>query len=225
MKAQFHLVMAGVVITCVCILTGCGGGGGGGGGNGGGGTAPTAPSNIGSTAKTTTTIDLGWQDNSSDETGFLLQRRTSSTDWTQVKSLASNTQAYTDTGLTASTTYYYRIQARNGSGSSDWATSAAIKTADANTGSVTGSVVNLVGGAGIGGVTVKLGTAATTTTAADGSYSFSGITPNTYAITVSHADYFYVGASVTVTVKKGETAAVAAIKMSEAGQGPPAPPF
>lgn len=225
MKAQFHLVMAGVVITCVCILTGCGGGGGGGGDDGGGGTAPAAPSNIGSTAKTTTTIDLGWQDNSNNETGFLLQRKTASTEWAQVTALASNVEQYTDSGLTASTTYYYRIQATNGAGSSSWATSAGIRTSDANTGSVTGSVVNLVGGAGISGAKVKLGTAATTTTGADGSYSFSGIAPGTYTLTVTHADYTYVGAAVSVTVKKGETASVAAIKMSAADDGPPPPPF
>ncbi len=78
--------------------------------------APTAPSNLVATPSTTALqIALAWTDNSSNESGFIIERSLDgSTNWTQIATPATNATAYTDsTGLSVSTTYYYRIRATN----------------------------------------------------------------------------------------------------------------
>lgn len=82
-------------------------------------TAPTAPSNLTATAGGTDEIDLTWTDNSSDETGFELERSLDgSTGWTQIATPAANAVSATDTGLSPGTEYFYRIRAVNGAGNS-----------------------------------------------------------------------------------------------------------
>src|ERR1039458_587789 len=58
-------------------------------------------------------IDLAWTDNSSNETGFIIERASSSNfaGAVLVTTTAANATAYSDTGLTANTTYYYRVRA------------------------------------------------------------------------------------------------------------------
>ena len=63
------------------------------------------------------------------ESGFLVERSLNSvTGYTQVASLPANTVAYTDNGLSASTTYYYRVAAYNGSGKSAYSNTAFVTT-------------------------------------------------------------------------------------------------
>ncbi len=84
-------------------------------------TAPTAPSSLSATAISTTQIDLSWKDNSDNETGFKLERSLDgSSGWTEVASLTANTTTYQNTGLTAATTYYYRVCAYNSGGNSGY---------------------------------------------------------------------------------------------------------
>ena len=54
----------------------------------------------------------------SGSTGVQIQRSTDNATWTTIKAY-SNTYTYSDTGLTASTTYYYRVQLRNGDGTAN----------------------------------------------------------------------------------------------------------
>ncbi|NMB77374.1 MAG: fibronectin type III domain-containing protein [Myxococcales bacterium] len=223
MKAALHLAMTAIAVTCVCILAGCGGGGGGGGN--GGGSAPAAPSNLHSTAQTANTITLAWNDNANNETGFSIERLNGTT-WTVLTTTGANVVTYVDSSLTPSTNYSYRVRAVNNYGTSAY--TAVLQTAtgvDTTKGTVTGTVVNLVGSAAISGVTVKLGTTLTTTTGTTGTYTFTGVTPGTYALTVSHASYTYYGAAVQVNVTAGQTTTVPVIKMSSDSEGPPPPPF
>jgi len=82
-------------------------------------TIPSAPSNLRSTSSISNSISLAWNDNSNNEDNFVLERALSSTGpWTTVVTLALNTVLYVDSGLTPGTTYYYRIKALNGAGSS-----------------------------------------------------------------------------------------------------------
>lgn len=86
---------------------------------GGGGTAPAAPSVFAVDGVTASTIDLSWTDNSNNETGFEIERSPNGTSgWANVTTTSSNTTSYTDTGLSASTLYYYRVRSTNGSGNS-----------------------------------------------------------------------------------------------------------
>lgn len=81
---------------------------------------PNAPSNLGATALSDSQISLTWTDNSSNETGFRLERSVDGVNWTEFAVTNSNTVSFTDTGLAASTTYQYRARAYNSAGNSNY---------------------------------------------------------------------------------------------------------
>ena len=89
--------------------------------------APTAPSNLAATAVSTSQINLSWNDNANNETGFKLERWTGSA-WAQIAQLAANVTSYSNTGLAAGTTYSYRVSAYNSAGSSASSNSASATT-------------------------------------------------------------------------------------------------
>ncbi len=93
-------------------------------------TAPAAPSALTATVNGTT-VNLSWTDNSTNETGFQLQRKTGSTGtYAQVgTNLAVNATTFSNTGLTASTTYFYRIRAINAAGNSSYSNEVQATTA------------------------------------------------------------------------------------------------
>lgn len=96
---------------------------------GGGGSAPTAPSGLSAAAASSSQINLNWTDNSGDETGFKVERSPDgSGSWTQVGTTGSNSTSYQNTGLSASTKYYYRVFAYNSSGNSDYSNVASATT-------------------------------------------------------------------------------------------------
>lgn len=76
----------------------------------------TAPSALTAQTVSATSITLVWTDNSTDETGFTVQRSDDGATFVNVTTTAANTVTWTETGLTADRTYYYRVCAiRNGS--------------------------------------------------------------------------------------------------------------
>ncbi|MCY3714372.1 MAG: fibronectin type III domain-containing protein [Gemmatimonadetes bacterium] len=82
---------------------------------------PDAPSALSATAKSSSQIDLSWDDNSDDETGFKIERRLStSSSFSQIDTTSANDTDYTDSGLSASTTYVYRVRAYNANGNSSY---------------------------------------------------------------------------------------------------------
>ncbi|HQO10045.1 MAG TPA: SUMF1/EgtB/PvdO family nonheme iron enzyme, partial [Clostridiales bacterium] len=72
-----------------------------------------APTNLTASVETDTSIKLEWTDNSSFESGFKIDRKLGVTgSWeTDFTTLGANVKTYTNTGLTAGTTYYYRVRA------------------------------------------------------------------------------------------------------------------
>ncbi|MDB6121455.1 MAG: Fibronectin type domain protein [Pedosphaera sp.] len=81
--------------------------------------APAAPSGLAATAASSTQINLTWVDNSSIENNFIVARSsTSGGPYTDIATLGANVTANSDTGLSASTTYYYVVRASNAAGSS-----------------------------------------------------------------------------------------------------------
>src|SRR2546426_5955753 len=68
-------------------------------------TVPAAPSNLAATAVSSSQINLSWQDNSSNESGYNIERApTSSGAWTQIATVGASATTYANTGLSASTT-------------------------------------------------------------------------------------------------------------------------
>lgn len=83
---------------------------------------PKAPSNLTATASSTD-VRLYWQDNSSNENGFEIQRKTSTSAFAQIATTTSNITSYLNTNL-ASSTYTYRVRAFNASGFSAYSNTA-----------------------------------------------------------------------------------------------------
>ena len=94
------------------------------------GAIPLAPSNLVALPASTTQINLFWQDNSNNETGFKIERSLDgSTNWTAVTTTAANATTYSDSaGLSVGTKYYYRVRATNAAGDSSNTTVASATT-------------------------------------------------------------------------------------------------
>jgi len=84
---------------------------------------PSAPTNLTATAASASQINLSWQDNSSDESGFVVERcvGTACTSFARLTTVSANITTYIDAGLTSNTTYRYRVSAFNNWGSSSFA--------------------------------------------------------------------------------------------------------
>jgi hypothetical protein len=104
---------------------------------------PAAPSGLTATTSGSGTINLSWADNSNNETGFKLERKTGSGGtWAEINgSIAANATTFSNTGLTASTTYYYRVRSFNAAGNSSYSNEASATTT--GTGSLPANVLNL----------------------------------------------------------------------------------
>ncbi len=91
----------------------------------GAGSAPTAPSSLIAVAVDDTQIALSWTDNSSNETGFEIERSANgSTGWTPLQTTGLGESDFTDGQDNPGTTYYYRVRAINASGNSDYSNTA-----------------------------------------------------------------------------------------------------
>ena len=78
-----------------------------------GGPTVKAPSSTGSSAVSPSQIDVSWQDNSSNETGFEVHRSTTGPSGTFAlrASTGANITTYADAGLASSTPYCYKVRA------------------------------------------------------------------------------------------------------------------
>ena len=86
------------------------------------GTTPlAAPTGATAAAVSSSQINLTWVDNSSSETGYKIERkRTATGTFAQIDQVGANVQSYSDGGLDAHTTYFYRVRATNGTIDSDY---------------------------------------------------------------------------------------------------------
>jgi hypothetical protein len=75
-----------------------------------------APTNLVASAVTNTQIDLSWTDNSPNENGFKIEKKTGTTGtWSEIASVSTNTNKYSNTNLTENTQYFYRVRAYSSS--------------------------------------------------------------------------------------------------------------
>jgi hypothetical protein len=91
-------------------------------------TAPAAPSSLKATALSSSRIDLAWNDNSANETGFQIERSTNGTAFTQIATAGANVKTYSSTGLARNKTYNYRVRATNAGGNSTYSNTASART-------------------------------------------------------------------------------------------------
>lgn len=95
-------------------------------------SAPAAaPGNLRATAVSSSRINLMWTDNSSNETGFKIERcvgKGSDCDFGQIAQVGPGVTAYSDANLSHSTTYRYRVRAYSLLTHSSYSNTASAKT-------------------------------------------------------------------------------------------------
>ena len=87
----------------------------------GGPTTAIKPTDLMEIMSSASYISLLWRDNANNEDGFKIERSTSSSSgFVQVGSVGANVTNWIDSGLSAGTTYYYRVCAYKGSNNSSY---------------------------------------------------------------------------------------------------------
>src|SRR5262249_11846827 len=89
---------------------------------------PVAATNLAGTALSGTQIQLTWTNNATNATGVKIFRSLDGINFTQVNTVARDATTYTDTGLTPSTRYFFRVVATNQLGDSPASNTVAIRT-------------------------------------------------------------------------------------------------
>jgi Fibronectin type III domain/Beta-propeller repeat len=88
---------------------------------------PAAPSGLSAAPYSSSQINIAWRDNSTNETAFAVERATSSAGpFTQIGTTGAS--GYGSSGLSASTTYWFRVRAYNSSGYSAYTNTASATT-------------------------------------------------------------------------------------------------
>jgi uncharacterized delta-60 repeat protein len=83
---------------------------------------PVAPTNFAGVALSQSKIKLSWTDNTSDETGFFIERSAvNNSSYLPFTTVGANTTTFEDTGLSPATNYYYKIRAVTPNGNSPYA--------------------------------------------------------------------------------------------------------
>jgi Tol biopolymer transport system component len=93
-------------------------------------TIPNAPSNLSADAVSSTQINLSWTDNSSNETGFTIERCQESgcSNFGPHATVGANATSYNNTSLSPSMRYSYRVAATNSAGASTYSNTASATT-------------------------------------------------------------------------------------------------
>nr|HID59256.1 hypothetical protein [Desulfobacterales bacterium] len=105
--------------------------------------SPAPPSDLDTAVVLTSQIDLSWRDNSYNETGFKIERKTGSGGtYAQIAVVGANITNYSDTGLSESTTYYYRVRAYSSTGNSGYSNEASGTTYPAAPSSLSATAVS-----------------------------------------------------------------------------------
>ncbi len=81
-------------------------------------SAPAAPSNLTASAVSANQINLTWKSNSTNQTGFKIERSTDGVNYTVITTAAATATSYSDTTLSGGLTYFYRVRATNSGGDS-----------------------------------------------------------------------------------------------------------
>jgi autotransporter-associated beta strand protein len=94
---------------------------------------PPRASFLTASAGTGWSVDLQWQDTSTNETGFVLERREGGGEFAELQTFGANATAFHDGTTEPGVTYTYRVRAFNAFGPSDWTPEATITAATLET--------------------------------------------------------------------------------------------
>jgi hypothetical protein len=98
---------------------------------------PNPPSGLSASAVSGSRIDLSWTDNSGNETGFELKRATDSAFGQNVLWIGNiQGTTYSNVGLSASTTYYYKVRAEGTAGKSAYSNTVSAMTGSPTAGGI-----------------------------------------------------------------------------------------
>jgi hypothetical protein len=91
---------------------------------------PDAPSDLTATPQSTSQVNLSWTDGASSEDGFKIERCTGAgcSNFAQIATVGANVTSYSNNGLSASTTYNYRVRAYNSGGDSAYSNTVSATT-------------------------------------------------------------------------------------------------
>ncbi len=107
-------------------------------------TSPAAPTGLEATPFSTNQIRLTWADNATNETGYVIERKTGDGGTHEfLAALGANTTDHSDAGLAAGTRHYYRVFATNDAGASLASNEADAATPPAPVPPVLGPLANL----------------------------------------------------------------------------------
>jgi hypothetical protein len=92
-----------------------------------GATAPAAPSNLTASVGSNRLVTLSWTDNSSNETGFYVERaaKAKTLQFSRIATVGANVKMYS--GTETSGQWVYRVQAYNAVGTSNYSNSVTIR--------------------------------------------------------------------------------------------------
>lgn len=173
--------------------------------------APAAPSGLSATAVSTSQIDLAWVNNANNDTGYIIERKTEvDTNYTQIATVAANNTMYTDSVVSANTTYTYQVRPINdviNSGEAFATTSVAVP---ANTYGISGTITTGSPGAPLAGATITRywNGSMTKTTDSTGNYRFDGTQNGSYTLTPAKAGYSFEPPNRLVTVNGSDLSAI-----------------
>ena len=163
-------------------------------------------------------LSLSWADNSSNETGFKVERATGSGAFSQITTTGANVTSLTDTSLNAATTYSYRVRAYNSSGISSYSNVASMTTPSATntaptisniadqtitTNGTTGAIAFTIGDAQTSAGSLTLTRSSSNTTLAPTSSIVLGGSGANRTVTVTPAANQTGTATITVAVSDG----------------------
>jgi hypothetical protein len=91
---------------------------------------PSAPTGLTATAVSSSQINLTWVDSDTVEQGFKIERCSGAgcSNFVQIAAVSANATSYSNTALTGSTSYSYRVRAYNAGGDSNYSNTASAMT-------------------------------------------------------------------------------------------------
>ena len=159
-------------------------------------------------------MTLTWQDNSTNETGFKIERSTSGGNFVQIGTTGADITTYVDSGLADGVTYSYRVCAYNAAGSSAYTATATATTPSAANAAPTISAIAPVSISANGSSGPIAFTVADAETSA-GSLTVAGTSSNTTLVPNSGIAFGGSGANRTVAITPaGNQSGTATITLS-----------